>query len=114
MRAGVLTSALVAGLGRDLMLARAYAGEALRLAELHEGEVDLVITDLVMPGMSGRELAERVAQIRPETPILYVSGYTDGEPVRSGLRDGKIPLLQKPFGADVLARKVRETLDSRN
>jgi signal transduction histidine kinase/DNA-binding LacI/PurR family transcriptional regulator len=90
------------------------AGEALRLAELHEGEVDLVITDLVMPGMSGRELADRVAQIRPETPILYVSGYTDGEPVRSGLRDGKIPLLQKPFGADVLARKVRETLDSRN
>jgi len=72
-----------------------------------------VITDLVMPGMSGRELAERMARIWPQTPILYVSGYIDGGPARAGLRDAAIPLLQKPFGADVLARKVRETLDSR-
>ena len=89
-------------------------GEALRLCELHEGEVDLVITDLVMPGMSGRELAERMARIRPQTPILYVSGYVDSGPARAGLQDASIPLLQKPFGADVLARKVRETLDSRS
>jgi len=89
----------------------ADGGEALRLYRLHEGDVDLVITDLVMPGMSGHELAKRMTQLHPETPVLYVSGHVDS--ARTGLDDLAFPLLEKPFGADLLARKVRETLDSR-
>jgi signal transduction histidine kinase/DNA-binding LacI/PurR family transcriptional regulator len=86
-------------------------GDALRLCERHEGPLHLVITDVVMPGMSGRELGERVARIRPETPVLYVSGYVDTALVRAGLPETAVPLLQKPFSAESLARKVRELLD---
>ncbi|MDQ1485602.1 MAG: hypothetical protein QOJ62_1295 [Actinomycetota bacterium] len=87
--------------------------EALRLCELHEGAVDLVITDVVMPGMSGPELAAHLARIRPNTPVLYVSGYIDGQLVGAGL-EADVPLLRKPFDADVLATKVRQTLDLRS
>jgi signal transduction histidine kinase len=86
-------------------------GDALRLCERHEGPLDLVITDVVMPGMSGRELGERVTRLRPETPVLYVSGYVDTPLVRAGLPETAVPLLQKPFSAESLARKVRELLD---
>jgi len=86
-------------------------GDAIRLCERHEGPLDLVITDVVMPGMSGRELGERVARLRPETPVLYVSGYVDTALVRTGLPETSVQLLQKPFSAESLARKVREMLD---
>jgi len=88
----------------------ADGGEALRLFRLHEEEVDLVITDLVMPGMNGRELAERLTHLHPEIRVLYVSGYVDS--ARTPLDALAFPLLEKPFGADLLVRKVRETLDS--
>jgi PAS domain S-box-containing protein len=75
------------------------------------GRIDLLLTDVVMPGMSGRELAERLAEIRPEIPALFMSGYTDDAIVRHGLLPPRIAYLQKPFSPDALARKVREVLD---
>jgi signal transduction histidine kinase/DNA-binding LacI/PurR family transcriptional regulator/ActR/RegA family two-component response regulator len=95
------------------VLEAADGGEALHLCEWHDGPVDLMITDVVMPGMSGRELVEHMARIRPETPVLYVSGYIDSTLRRKELAEATVPLLQKPFSADALARKVRETLDAR-
>lgn len=84
---------------------------ALLLCRQHSGPIHLVITDVVMPGMSGRELVEHLARIRPELPVLYVSGYTDSTIIRHGLAAGNIALLQKPFTADALAHAVREMLD---
>ena len=77
------------------------------------GQIDLLLTDVVMPGMSGRELAERLVETRPEIPALFMSGYTDDAIVRHGLLRPRIAYLQKPFSPDALARKVREVLDGR-
>jgi signal transduction histidine kinase/DNA-binding LacI/PurR family transcriptional regulator/ActR/RegA family two-component response regulator len=87
--------------------------EALRLCQQHKGPIHLVITDVVMPHMSGGEFVERLASVRPELPVLYVSGYTDSTIIRHGISEASISLLQKPFTADDLARKVRELLDLR-
>ena len=81
--------------------------EALRVAGAHEGPIDLLLTDVVMPGMSGAELAERFHALRPEAPVLYASGYADEAVMRLGIRDG-VPFLQKPFEPDDLVRRVRE------
>ena len=75
--------------------------------------VDLVLTDVVMPLLNGRELSERLALERPQLPVLFMSGYTDDDVVRRGLLDPDAPFLQKPFMAADLSRKVREVLDSR-
>jgi CheY-like chemotaxis protein len=75
--------------------------------------IDLVVTDLIMPGMSGRELVHALRQIRPGVAALYVSGYTEDEILRRGLHDPSVTFLQKPFTADELANKVRAVLDAR-
>jgi two-component system cell cycle sensor histidine kinase/response regulator CckA len=85
--------------------------DALRLAEQHEGPIHLVITDVVMPGMGGRELVERLATIRPSTKILYMSGYADDAILHHGELGAGTALLQKPFTADALARTVRQVLE---
>jgi PAS domain S-box-containing protein len=95
------------------MLLAATGEEALRLLEQHEGPVHLLVTDVVMPGMSGRQLAERLAQTHPEIKVLFMSGYTGDTIVRHGVLQGKVPFLNKPFTAAALLRKVREVLDSR-
>jgi signal transduction histidine kinase/DNA-binding LacI/PurR family transcriptional regulator/ActR/RegA family two-component response regulator len=94
------------------VLEAADAADAMRLCQRHDVPVDLVLTDVVMPGMSGAELAERVAEMRPRTPVLYMSGYLDSKLAGTGIQDGPYPVLEKPFGAEALARRVRETLDS--
>ena len=88
------------------------AGEALRLVQQEQGPLDLVITDVVMPGMSGGGLGDRLALLRPGLPILYTSGFTDEEVIRRGMLEQGRPFLQKPCTPDELAQKVREVLDA--
>jgi signal transduction histidine kinase/ActR/RegA family two-component response regulator len=85
--------------------------EALSIYKSHRGQIDLILTDVVMPRMSGRELAQTLQTIRPDIKILYLSGYTDDAIVRHGLLDQEMSFLQKPFTPDALLRKVREVLD---
>jgi CheY-like chemotaxis protein len=85
---------------------------ALRLAEKHRGPIHLLLTDVVMPAVSGRQLAEQLAAVRPDMKVLYASGYADDAVVRHGIVESKAAYLQKPFTPDTLARKVRVVLDS--
>jgi two-component system, cell cycle sensor histidine kinase and response regulator CckA len=83
---------------------------ALELASMHAGPIDLLMTDVVMPGISGRELAERVSQIRRGIKILYMSGYTDQAVVHHGILQNDAVLLQKPFTLATLSARLREIL----
>jgi two-component system, cell cycle sensor histidine kinase and response regulator CckA len=87
------------------------ADEALRLLDDQETRVDLLIADVVMPGMSGRELGDRLARLRPGIPVLYTSGFTGEDVIRRGMLEEGRPFLQKPFTPHELARAVREALD---
>jgi two-component system, cell cycle sensor histidine kinase and response regulator CckA len=89
-----------------------HGEEALALATEHPGPIHLLVTDLVLPGLSGREVARRAAARHPGLAVLYVSGYTDHAMVQRGLADFDRALLQKPFTPLVLARKVRQVLDA--
>jgi PAS domain S-box-containing protein len=87
------------------------AEEALEVAAARSTPIDILVTDVVMPGMSGRELAKLLSVERPAMRALYVSGYTDHEIVQNGQLEPGLAFLQKPFSPDTLARKVREELD---
>jgi signal transduction histidine kinase len=97
--------------GYTVLQAR-HGREALDQARHHPGQIDLLITDVVMPELGGRRLAESLAAQRPELRVLYMSGYTAGEIDRRGELDGGVALLQKPFAAQPLLLKVREVLDA--
>jgi len=85
--------------------------EALVIASDPATLLDAVITDVVMPGMNGRELVEKLLESRPEMGSLLMSGYTDDDVLRRGVLQGETAFLQKPFTPDQLARKVRAVLD---
>jgi PAS domain S-box-containing protein len=87
--------------------------DALRVVAQHPGSIALLVTDLIMPGMSGRELAEQLGPRFPTMKTLFISGYTDDAVIRHGLVQEKVAFLQKPFSPLTLARKVREVLDAR-
>jgi CheY-like chemotaxis protein len=93
------------------VLAAADGPEALDLAARHPGPIHLLVTDVVMPGMSGWDLADRLAAVRPELRTLYLSGFTGDAAVRHGLSGPAVAFLTKPFTPDALVRKVREVLD---
>lgn len=86
--------------------------EALSIARQHEGHIDLLLTDIVMPIMGGRELAEQLLLLRPTSKVLFMSGYMDDELLQRGVEQGVGILLEKPFTPDGLAAKVREVLES--
>jgi two-component system cell cycle sensor histidine kinase/response regulator CckA len=93
----------------------ANGGErAMELFTAHPERIDLLITDVVMPRMSGKEVAEQLRNVHPETKVLFMSGYTDEAIVHHGIVDSHIAFIQKPFSENALTRKVREVLDSEN
>ncbi|HUF34316.1 MAG TPA: PAS domain S-box protein, partial [Gemmatimonadales bacterium] len=98
--------------GYQVLEAR-HGGEALRQFGQRPRRIDLVVSDVVMPDVGGRELGQRLALLQPELPVLYMSGYTGEDVIQRGLLDPGAPFQQKPFTADGLARKVREMLDGR-
>jgi two-component system, cell cycle sensor histidine kinase and response regulator CckA len=86
--------------------------DALQVAE-QQGHIDLLVTDVVMPRMGGREIAGRLAITHPNTKVLFLSGYTDDTVVRHGILEARVAFLQKPFTSTSLTRKVREVLDNK-
>ena len=85
--------------------------EALALFEKHSDRIDLLLTDVIMPVMSGRELYEKIALLRPDIKTLYVSGYTDGKIDETGKLPAGVDFLQKPFTPEALAKKVARILN---
>ena len=82
------------------------------MSDSHEGPIALLVTDVIMPGMSGRETAEKLALKRPGIKVLYLSGYTENVISHQGVLEAGIHFLQKPFASEALARKVREVIES--
>jgi CheY-like chemotaxis protein len=95
-----------------VVLEASDGSEALRISASHQGPIHLLLTDVVMPGMSGPELAQRMQSGRPTLQVLYMSGYPDDAIAPHGVVGSATLLLQKPFTPDVIARKVRGILDA--
>jgi PAS domain S-box-containing protein len=104
-----LTSEMLMRLGHRVLEA-GNGNQALGLAESHPGPIDLLLTDVVMPGMTGRQLADAFTSRRPESRVLFMSGYTDNVVARHGLLDPGVALLEKPFHLETLAQKVEQAL----
>jgi CheY-like chemotaxis protein len=111
----------VRALARRVLQGRGYTvieagdgAEALDLCQGHKETIHLLLTDVIMPGgVDGRALAEQVARYWPGIKVLYMSGYTDEVVADHGVLDPGVHLIQKPFGPDALARKVRDVLEAR-
>ena len=93
------------------VLSASRGDEALRIAEEHGGEIDLLLTDIMMPGMNGVEVAARIAESYPGIRIFFMSGYADQDLVRQGLLEPGTHFLQKPFTPQELAERIRNILD---
>lgn len=110
---------MVLDLVRTLLQAQGYkvllaadGPEAIRISKEHPGAIDLLLTDMVMPGMSGPELAKELMARRPLMKVLYMSGYTEYAVVNQGVMERVQSFIWKPFSNAALAQKVREVLDS--
>jgi CheY-like chemotaxis protein len=109
----------VRGVARELLSLCGYTvlearngREGLVIAREHQGPIHLLLTDVVMPLMSGTELAQQLSALRPAIKILFMSGYTDDTVALRRIAEGEIPLLEKPFTTEALARQVRTALDA--
>ncbi len=98
------------GFGFEVLVA-IEGTEALRIAERYLQPIRVLLTDGVMPGMNGRELAGRLTRLQPEVKVIYMSGYADQLMGTSGVIDGSIAYLQKPFTEDKLVRMLRQVLE---
>jgi len=110
-RVRALVSNMLRKNGYTVLLASA-GDQALEIAARHRGRIHLLLTDVVMPGLSGRILSERLTAARPDTSVLYMSGYSDDAILRHGVRKAAAHFIQKPFSIDALAHKIRETLNA--
>jgi two-component system, cell cycle sensor histidine kinase and response regulator CckA len=95
-----------------LVLPAQSSQEAEHFSAKHDGEIHLLLTDIMMPGVSGRELARRITARHPRTKVLYMSGYTDNVLAQGGVLEDGVSFLQKPFSPAALAQKVRDVLDA--
>ena len=87
--------------------------EAIQIPARHAGPVDLLLTDVLMPGMNGREVAQQFVSLRPETKVLFMSGYTEDAITHLGILEPGVAFIEKPFSPDELAHKVRSVLGSK-
>lgn len=106
-----LVAQILGELGYTVLKA-ANGQEALALAQAHSAPIHLLLTDIVMPEMGGKMLAEQLAEISPETRVLFTSGYADNAIVHHGALEEGVVFIQKPFSPAGLARKVRQVLDT--
>jgi PAS domain S-box-containing protein len=109
-RVRALVSNMLRKNGFKVLLASA-GDQALEIAARHRGRIDLLLTDVLMTGLNGRMLSERLTATRPETRVLYMSGYSDDEILRLGVKKAAAHFIQKPFSVDALVHKVRETIN---
>jgi CheY-like chemotaxis protein len=107
-----VTALLLESLGYQVLQV-SNAADALNLMENTRVKIDLLFTDVIMPGMSGRELAEALRARDPGLKVLFQSGYTDDMVVRHGVLRSEVAFLQKPFTVDSLAKKIRDRLDQK-
>jgi PAS domain S-box-containing protein len=110
-RVRALVSNMLRKNGFTVLLASA-GDQALEIAARHRGRIHLLLTDVLMPGLNGRMLSERLTATRPETRVLYMSGYSDDDILRLGVKKNAAHFIQKPFSVDALVHKIRETLNS--
>jgi PAS domain S-box-containing protein len=110
-RVRALVSNMLRKNGFTVLLASA-GDQALEIAARHRGRIHLLLTDVLMPGLNGRMLSERLTATRPETRVLYMSGYSDDDILRLGVKKNAAHFIQKPFSIDALIHKIRDTLNS--
>jgi len=106
-----MTSTMLQSMGYKVLQA-AQSSEADRICRDHSSRIDLVLTDVVMPGASGPELVKHLQRLRPGLRFIYTSGYTDNPALREDVLNHNLPFLQKPYGQHELLSKVREVLDT--
>jgi CheY-like chemotaxis protein len=104
-----LTVRMLQRLGYTVLIASGGA-EAIEISNSHPQRIALLLTDVVMPNMSGRQLADVLTEIRPDMKVIYLSGYTENTVIHHGVLDAGIEFLPKPFSREVLAKKIRDVL----
>lgn len=108
-----MTTTMIERLGYTVLPANT-AKDAIRLCNDHIGKIDLLITDVVMPAMNGRELAQRILKVVPNIRILYMSGYTSNVIAHRGILDDGLNFISKPFSKQALSVKLRDILDGKS